>query len=105
MRIEKISPEAFEKIVDMAAFELEPAEKAYLLEQLNLQLQSVQELLNVPLEDESTLPKKHIPRVGDVHRADEWRAFGKPREIVARAPQNEDGMFLVPEAASGKDLQ
>lgn len=103
MRIDKISLEAFEKIVDMAAFALEPEEKVYLLEQLNLQLQSVQELLDVPLEDETALPKKHIPRVGDTPRADVWQAFDKPRTIVKRAPQNEDGMFLVPEAASGKD--
>ena len=103
MRIDKISPEAFEKIVDMAAFALEPEEKAYLLDQLNLQLQSVQELLDISLEDEIDLPKKHIPRVGDTPRADEWQAFDKPRVIVERAPQNEDGMFLVPAAASGKD--
>ncbi len=103
MRIDKISPEAFERIVDMAAFALEPDEKAYLLDQLNLQLQSVQELLDVPLEEENAFPKKQIPRVGDTHRVDQWQAFEKPRTIVERAPQNEDGMFLVPEAASGKD--
>ena len=104
MQLEKISPEAFEKIIDMAAFALEPEEKAYLLEELNHQLQSVQELLDIPLEESSASSLNEIPRVGDVPRQDKWQAFDAPRGIVEHAPQNEDGMFLVPESAGGKDL-
>jgi Asp-tRNA(Asn)/Glu-tRNA(Gln) amidotransferase C subunit len=104
MQLDKISPEAFEKIIEMAAFSLDGEEKAYLLEQLNHQLQSVQELLNIPLEDETESPLARIPRVGDQPRSDDWQAFEKPREIIAMATQNEDGMILVPEPASGKEL-
>lgn len=104
MQLEKITPEAFEKIVEMAAFDLEPQEKTYLLEQLNHQLQSVQELLDIPLEDSSASPLNSIPRVGNVPREDKWQAFDAPRTIIERAPQHEDGMFLVPESAGGKDL-
>jgi len=104
MQLEKITPEAFEKIVEMVAFDLEPQEKAYLLEQLNHQLQSVQELLDIPLENDVDLSFNKIPRVGDVPRQDKWQAFDQARGIIERAPQNEDGMILVPEPASGKDL-
>ncbi len=46
-----------------------------------------------------------IQRVGDVPpRQDKWQAFDQARGIIERAPQNEDGMILVPEPASGKDL-
>jgi Asp-tRNA(Asn)/Glu-tRNA(Gln) amidotransferase C subunit len=104
MQLEKISPEVFEKIVDMAAFALEAKEKAYLLEELNHQLQSVQELLDIPLEESSSSSLINIPRVGDMPRRDEWQAFDVPRGIIERAPQHEDGMILVPEPAGGKDL-
>ena len=97
MSISKISPELFHKLVGLAALELLSAEGAYLLTEMNHQLSSVNALLQVPLEDDIQPTLHGIECQGAGPRADVWQPFPTPSEILAGAPETEDGMFAVPD--------
>ncbi len=102
MSISKISPELFHKLVGLAALELTDEESAYLLTEMNHQLSSVNALLQVPLE-ENILPTLHgIDCAGAGPRTDVWQPFPTPGEILAGAPETEDGMFAVPDVKGAK---
>jgi aspartyl/glutamyl-tRNA(Asn/Gln) amidotransferase C subunit len=102
MSINKISPELFHKLVGLAALELTDEESDYLLTEMNHQLSSVNALLQVPLE-ENILPTLHgIDCLGAGPRADLWQPFPTPNEILAGAPETEDGMFAVPDVKGAK---
>jgi aspartyl/glutamyl-tRNA(Asn/Gln) amidotransferase C subunit len=102
MSISKISSELFHKLVGLAALELTAAEGAYLLTEMNHQLSSVNALLQVPLE-EGIQPTLHgIQCLGAGPRADAWQPFPTPGEILAGAPETEDGMFAVPDVKGAK---
>ncbi len=102
MSISKISPELFHKLVGLAALELTDEESTYLLTEMNHQLSSVNALLQVPLE-EGIQPTLHgIECQGAGPRADAWQPFPTPSEILAGAPETEDGMFAVPDVKGAK---
>ena len=102
MSISKISPELFHKLVGLAALELADEESTYLLTEMNHQLSSVNALLQVPLE-EGIQPTLHgIECQGAGPRADVWQPFPTPSEILAGAPETEDGMFAVPDMKGAK---
>ncbi|MEA4931468.1 MAG: Asp-tRNA(Asn)/Glu-tRNA(Gln) amidotransferase subunit GatC [Anaerolineaceae bacterium] len=102
MSISRINPELFHKLVGLAALELTEDEGAYLLTEMNNQLSSVNALLQVPL-DEDIQPTLHgIQCQGAGPRADLWQPFPTPGEILAGAPETEDGMFAVPDVKGAK---
>lgn len=97
---QQISPEIFDHLVQLAALELEPAEAEYLRQQLNNQLKAIDELEAVPLGEEA-LPTYHgVPYTAGTTppiRRDEWIACPNPGQILAQAPETEDGYVVVPE--------
>jgi len=102
MSISKISPELFHKLVGLAALELTEEEGAYLLTEMNHQLSSVQLLLQVPVEEDIQPTLHGIRCQGAGPRADTWQPFPAPEEILAEAPESEEGMFAVPDVKGAK---
>ena len=103
MQIDEISPEKFNAVVAMAMLELDDDEKAYLLAELNEQLRSVETLLNAPL---NALPTQgtSVERVGQVLREDVCKPFANSAQIIALAPQSDEGHVLVPVATQGRKV-
>lgn len=102
MTIKRINPELFDKLVGLAALELTAVESAYLYEEMNHQLASVEALIQIPLPDD-TQPSLHglDPR-GAPPREDVWQPFPSPAAIIALAPETEDGMISVPDVKGAK---
>lgn len=97
---DEITRELFDKLVDLAALQLEEEEAEYIRRQLNSQLTAIHELAAVPL-DEDTPPAAHgvryMPATSAPAREDEHKPFPKPEEILAGAPEEEDRYFITPE--------
>jgi aspartyl-tRNA(Asn)/glutamyl-tRNA(Gln) amidotransferase subunit C len=97
---EAITPEIFEHLSQLAALELDPSEAEYLRKQLNNQLRSVQELVDIQL-DPSVATTSHgvpyTPSITPALRSDEWIPDPSPPEILDQAPEVEDGYIIVPE--------
>ena len=102
MTMQHITPELFEKLVDLAALELTDEERTYLFKEMNHQLASVESLRQIPIP-EGSQPSLHglIPQ-GLPPRKDEWKPFPHPEEIVALAPESEEGMIVVPDVKGAK---
>ncbi len=97
---DEITRELFNKLVDLAALELEKEESEYIRRQLNDQLTSVRELAAVPLDDETPLAAHGVPytlEASALARKDQHDPFRKPEEILAGAPEEEDRYFITPE--------
>jgi len=96
---EKITREMFDKLVSLAALELDEEESEYLRTELNHQLAAVKELSEIPI-DEDVQPSLHgIDCQGNPPRPDEWQPFPYPDAILALAPEREGRYFVVPEIA------
>lgn len=100
MTDEKISPELFERLVELAALELGREEGEYIRRQLNNQLKAIEELVRIPL-DEGTPPAAHgvayTAATSAPLRADVHAPFAHPEAILKGAPKIEDGHFVVPD--------
>lgn len=97
---DEITPEIFEKLVGLAALELSPEESDYLRNQLNNQLRTVHDLVNIPLSSDIPLASHGVPYPIEISpdlRKDSWQPFTQTREIMAQAPQTEENYFVVPE--------
>jgi aspartyl-tRNA(Asn)/glutamyl-tRNA(Gln) amidotransferase subunit C len=97
---EPITPEIFDHLVDLAALELNHEQAEYLRKQLNNQLKAIKELEAIPLEDDLKITSHGVPytvQTSAPPREDEWRPYPQPGEILAQAPQLEDGYIVVPE--------
>lgn len=97
MTKKRISPELFDKLVGLAALELTSEERDYLFEEMNHQLTSVEALSLIPLPEEIQPSLHGIETKGAGPRADDWQPFSNPAEIIALAPESEDGMVAVPD--------
>jgi aspartyl-tRNA(Asn)/glutamyl-tRNA(Gln) amidotransferase subunit C len=96
---EKITREMFDKLVSLAALELDEEESEYLRTELNHQLAAVKELSEIQL-DEDVQPSLHgIDCQGNPPRPDVWQPFPDPDAILALAPEREGRYFVVPEIA------
>ena len=95
-----IPPEVFDHLVDLAAFALAEEEKNYLHAQMNHQLNSIRELAEIPLPDGLTITTHGVEYGKDgkpALRKDEWTACENTDEILAQAPDLEDGYIVVPD--------
>ncbi len=95
-----ITPEVFARIAALAALELDPEEAEYLRAQLNKQLQAVRELQAIPLDEATPVASRGVPYPPEISpppRADEWRPYPNPQDILAQAPETEDGYIVVPD--------
>jgi aspartyl-tRNA(Asn)/glutamyl-tRNA(Gln) amidotransferase subunit C len=97
---EKISPELFDHLVELAALELTPDEAQYLRRELNNQLTAIDELAAIPIP-EGTPPARHgVPFPVDVRqplRADAAQSSGIQDAILKQAPDTRDGYIAVPQ--------
>ena len=97
---EEITKEIFDKIVELAALELSEEEAEYLLKELNNQLTSVAELAAIPLDEDTPIASHGVPYPAEISpemREDKHDPFKNPEEILAQAPESEDGYFVVPD--------
>jgi aspartyl/glutamyl-tRNA(Asn/Gln) amidotransferase C subunit len=97
---ETISPETFTHLVQLAALELSPEEAEYLRRQLNNQLKAIHELEAIPLERDTPLTSHGVPYTPQITpsiRSDEWLPYPHPEDILAQAPETDEGYFIVPE--------
>ncbi len=97
---EEITREIFDKIVELAALELEEEEAEYIRRQLNDQLTAIAELEAVPL-DEDTPPAAHgVPYTEAISaelRPDLHNPFKPTGDILENAPEVEDRYFVTPD--------
>lgn len=97
---EKISPEVFAHLVDLASLDLSEQEAVYLRRELNQQLKSIDELIAIPLDN--SLPRTtHGVKIPDDTRAplrkDEWIPFDDIQAILDQAPETDEGTIVVPD--------
>jgi aspartyl/glutamyl-tRNA(Asn/Gln) amidotransferase C subunit len=97
---EELSVEVFQRLVQLAALELDETESEYLRKQLINQLKSIEELSSIPVE-ESIPPARHgvsFPKdISPALRPDKWIPYPNPDDILAQAPQTEERYYVVPE--------
>jgi aspartyl-tRNA(Asn)/glutamyl-tRNA(Gln) amidotransferase subunit C len=100
MTEEKISPELFEHLVDLAAIALDPTQSEYLRSELNKQLNVIEELKAIPIDESVPLASHGVvinARNMPALRRDEYKPSTHAERILEEAPENEDGYFVVPE--------
>lgn len=97
---DEISPQLFEHLLALAALEFTPEEGEYLRRELNHQLRAIHELEAIPLEKDTEITSHGVPYTPEISppmRADSWIACPNPEEIIAQAPEVEDGYVIVPD--------
>jgi aspartyl/glutamyl-tRNA(Asn/Gln) amidotransferase C subunit len=97
---ERISPETFAHLVNLAALAIDAAEGEYLRQQLNNQLQAIHELEAIPLEADVPITSHGVPyteETSPLPREDAWRPYPHPEDILGQAPLAEDGYVIVPD--------
>ncbi|HOJ01378.1 MAG TPA: aspartyl/glutamyl-tRNA amidotransferase subunit C [Anaerolineaceae bacterium] len=95
-----ISRDVFEHLVDLAAFALAEDEKNYLHEQMNHQLAAIRALEAIPLPGDLVATTHGVEYGKDgkpTLRNDEWKAYENTKEILAQAPDLQDGYIVVPD--------
>lgn len=97
---ETISQDLFAHLVNLAALELTPEEAEYLRQQLNNQLKSIAELAAIPLDEDVPITSHGVPyttAISSTPRADVWRPYPNPQDILAQAPETDEGYIVVPD--------
>jgi aspartyl/glutamyl-tRNA(Asn/Gln) amidotransferase C subunit len=97
---DRIDPQTFAHLVDLAALELDEQQAEYLRRELNAQLSAIHELEAIPLEDDLPITSHGVPytpQISQPPRADEWLPYADPQEIIAQAPESEAGYVVVPD--------
>jgi len=95
-----ITPEIFDHLVQLAALQLTQEEAEYLRQQLNNQLKAIHELEAIPIEGDIPTTSHGVPFTKETIppiRPDEPLPYKYPEEIVAQAPENEEGYIVVPD--------
>lgn len=97
---DEITPEIFDRLVELVAFTFDPQEAESLREELNKQLRAIQYLTTFTVDDNIPMasyggpyPPANCPPL----REDDWEPFENPQEILAQAPEVEDGYIIVPD--------
>jgi aspartyl/glutamyl-tRNA(Asn/Gln) amidotransferase C subunit len=97
---EKISPELFNRLVQLAALELSDEEADYLRDQLNKQLKAIHELQAIPVDAGTPIASHGVPYTPQIRpaiRTDQWEPYPEAEEILAQAPVVDEGYIIVPE--------
>ena len=97
---ETISLDVFTHLVGLAALELDAAEAEFLRQQLNNQLKAIHELEAIPLDESVAVTSHGVPYTAassPAPRADVWRPYPDPEEILKQAPLVDEGYVIVPE--------
>lgn len=96
----EISPEVFERLVELASLKLDARESEYLRQQLNNQLAAIHELESIPVEEDLQITSHGVPYPADLRqplRADQHQPSDAVAAIIGQAPQFEDGYIIVPD--------
>lgn len=99
---ERISREDFQKLADLASLELPEAEAEYLRKELNNQMISIEVLESIPIDAETGSAAHGLPYTdlnSPAPRPDETRQDPHREQILAQAPELEDGYIVVPDIA------
>ena len=96
---EAITPEIFDKLIGLASLEVGEEEGKYLRQELNNQLSSVAELETIHLDDSVQVSSHGVDYSQEISpkmREDLLDSTKNPEKIIAKAPESEDGYFVVP---------
>ena len=97
---DEITPELFEHLVELAAFAFDPQEAYYLQRELNKQLKAIHQLAAVSVGEEVPPASHGVTYTAQTRpslREDAWEPCDNPQEILAQAPQVEEGYIIVPD--------
>ncbi|MEI7989110.1 MAG: aspartyl/glutamyl-tRNA amidotransferase subunit C [Chloroflexota bacterium] len=97
---DEITQDVFRHLVGLAALELNLEQEEYLRHELNNQLKAIHELAVIPIDESTPITLHGITYTPDVlspDRQDEWVPYQNPEEIIAQAPESEEGYILVPD--------
>jgi aspartyl-tRNA(Asn)/glutamyl-tRNA(Gln) amidotransferase subunit C len=97
---DKITPEDFQRLADLASLELPPEEAEYLRGELNNQMISIEILESIPIEADAGTAAHGIPYSeinSMVPREDQSRQDPHRQEILNQAPELEHGFIVVPD--------
>lgn len=89
-----LSPDEVARLAQLARIDLTADELAHLAPQLDVILESVARVADVATDD--VTPTSHPVPMTNVFRTDEVRASLDRDEVLAGAPDQEDGRFRVP---------
>ena len=96
----EISLELFNHLVELAALELDAKEAEYLRGELNKQLKAIDELAAIPLDENTPVASHGVPYAAAIRpelRPDTWAAGDAQADILAQAPETQDGYVVVPD--------
>lgn len=97
---DKISPEDFKRLADLASLELPEDEAEYLRKELNNQMLSIEVLESIPIDAETGTAAHGIPYDelnSAIPREDVSSQDPNRDEILKQAPELEDGYIVVPD--------
>ena len=97
---ERITPEIFSHLVELAALELRADEAEYLRHELNGQLNAIHELENIVIDDQLPITSHGVPYHGSTAaglREDVSEAGSLADDILNQAPQLEGRYVVVPD--------
>ncbi len=97
---EEITIDIFNRLVSLAALELDQDQAAYLRRELNQQLKAIHELGTIPLDDTLKVTMHGVTYTlasSPELRADVWQPFPDPDAILAEVPLVEDHYIIVPD--------
>ena len=97
---DKISPEDFRRLAELASLELPEEEAEYLRQELNNQMISVEVLDSIPIDAKTGTAAHGLPYSeynSQLPREDESRSDPNRDDILKGAPEIEDGYIVVPD--------
>jgi len=95
-----IDPETFSHLIELASFEFEPDQADYLLDQLNRQLKTIDDLAAVPIDESLPIEIHGVPYPAENNqglRGDKSSPFSDRDFLTTQFPQFEDGYVIVPD--------
>jgi len=98
--VDKISPDVFKRLVELASLELPENESEYLRKELNNQMVSIEVLESIPIEAKTGAAAHGVPyteKNSPVPREDVSRQDPHRVDILEQAPELEDGYIVVPD--------
>jgi aspartyl-tRNA(Asn)/glutamyl-tRNA(Gln) amidotransferase subunit C len=97
---DKISPEDFKRLVELASLELPEEEAEYLRRELNNQMISVEVLDSIPIDADTGTAAHGLPYSdynSQIPREDVAKTNPNREDILKGAPELEDGYIVVPD--------
>ena len=95
-----IDPETFSHLIELASFEFEPDQADYLLDQLNRQLKTIDDLAAVPIDENLPIEIHGVPYPAENSqglRGDKSSSFPDRDFLTTQFPQFIDGYVIVPD--------